>query len=79
MDTIVTGGAQLIHMSIGPIARCINNSRVSKKADLSQTHIDACWDIIGPITEAIPRDRYDNLTEEIMAYVPVWCVQRDHI
>jgi len=64
-------------MSVGPMAKCINNSRASKRADLTQTHIDMCWAIVKPIVEKIPPQRYQELIQDITAYVSICPVGRN--
>jgi hypothetical protein len=77
MNIVEQEAVSLVQMSVGPMARCINNSRASKKADLTQTHIDMCWVIIKPIVEKISPDRYEELIQDIEAYVSICFVGRN--
>jgi len=76
-DTVVGGAAHLLNMTIGPIYRCIDNSRPMNKTELAQKHIDECWKILAPIAGSIQRDRYEDVKRDIAAYVSVYFLRRN--
>jgi hypothetical protein len=77
MNIVEQEAVSLVQMSVGPMAKCINNSRASKRADLTQTHINMCWAIVKPIVEKITPERYRELIRDIEAYVSICLVGRN--